>query len=199
MRRILPAARRSASVRPPTSSLTPERGLLVPSSGHVGDVAAAVDAVGAVRAVARLDGLGAGAVAGVALADRAGAGLDQDARELGAVAVVRVDARERPDPGNGHDVVELDVARVLLVAVAARTVSLAEVLETEVADDHRARAVVLEHLVGGGLRAAGVDRHRLAGRRTLQRRGVLADVLPPDVLQRAGAVAVNAVGGRVAD
>ena len=35
------------------------------------------------------------------------------------------------------------------------------------------------------------------GRRALQRRRVLADVLPPDVLQRAGAVAVDAVGGRI--
>ena len=49
------------------------------------------------------------------------------------------------------------------------------------------------------LRAAAVDRHHLAGRRALQRRRVLADVLPPDVAQRAGAAAVNAVGGGVAE
>src|SRR4051812_12444819 len=79
--------------------------------------------------------------------------------------------------------------------VAARTIELAEVLGLELFDGHRAGAVVLKDLVVRVTRAAAADLHGLRGRAALQRGRVLADVLPPDVLERAAAVAVDAVGG----
>ena len=72
------------------------------------------------------------------------------------------------------------------------------VLDVEAGDVHRAVAVVLEHLVAGRLRAAADD---VLGAAAVpkERRGVLADVLPPHVLDGARAQAVDAVTGGRAD
>src|SRR3954447_9537122 len=169
------------------------------------DVGTAVLAVGAVRAGAVLGRLGAGAVADVLLADHdllAGVLEDRDVAERRGVAVVGVDAGQRAAlVGRGHVADDHGALRLPRLAVAARAVQLAEVLDLEAVDDHRAAggAVVLEHLVGGVQRATAEDRHGRAARLRLERRGVLADVLPPDVLQRAGRLAVHAVGGRAAE
>ena len=103
-RRPWPSSRRrSLSVEATLSSISAAvciGGSLPPKvSGHAGDVAGAVDAVRAVGAAADLGRLGAGAVAGVAVADRCPSWAPRidDARELRGVVVVRVDARERPE------------------------------------------------------------------------------------------------------
>src|SRR5213075_2288749 len=115
---------------------------------HPGDVAGGVDADRPVRAGAVLGRLRARVVAGVALADGDGARgtLDEDAAERRRVVVVRVhaDERGRRAARHHHHVLQLHVARVLGVAIAARSIQLAEVLRAEVPDNHRARSVVLE-------------------------------------------------------
>src|SRR5258706_5840683 len=131
------------------------------------------------------------------LSQMGGRAVDLDPGEPGRVAPVDVDPGDhlrRP----GGDVVDHDVALERVGAVAAGAVELAGVLHVEAGDVDRAVAVVLEHLVAGGPGAAADD---VAGAAAgaHEGRGVLADVLPPDVLDGAGTEAVNAVAGRSAD
>ena len=137
---------------------------------------ALVAAVRRVGALAGSDGLVARVVPGVALADGHVA-VDGDALEVGAVAVVRVDADERLTRARG-DVLQDDVPRVLARAVAARAVELVEVFGGEVLNRERAAAVVLKDLVGGALRAAAAHGHRLRARAAVERWRRLRPRLP---------------------
>src|SRR5689334_5873404 len=165
-----------------------------PGRSSVGDDGGGVEAVRRIGPAAGFRRLAAGDApvlrAGLDLAARVAD--DRDPGQLRGVAVVGVDADECLAGRGGGDVVDDDVALVLRLAVAAGAVQLAEVVHLEIADVHGAGAVVLEDLVRRLARAAAVDGHRLRGRGALEGRGVFADVLPPDVEQRAGAQAVDA-------
>lgn len=125
--------------------------------------------------------------------------VDRDVRDPCRVTVVGVDADQAGARGGRPDVLQLDVAGVLRGAVAAGTDQLAEVVDLEVLHDQGADAVVLEHLVLGQLRATAVDCAGRRGGAAAEGRGVLAHVLPPDVLDGADARAVHTVGGRSAE
>lgn len=90
----------------------------------------------------------------------------------------------------------MDSAGAVVPAVAARAVNLAVVLDVEVVDVDVAAAVVLDDLVGGGEGAAADD---VGLAIALDGDGVLAHVLEPDVLEVAGAEAVDALGLVCAD
>lgn len=95
---------------------------------------------------------------------------------------------------NGNGSLDVDVARpAVSVAVTAAADQLAVVLGVEVGDDDVATAVELENLVRCREGAAAVD-VRGAGL-LLEGGGVLADILPPDVVEGAG-VGVSRVLGR---
>src|SRR3978361_862866 len=102
------------------------------------DVRGLVDTDLTVGSSARRGRLGARIVAGEALANH-DPGRDQDVREGGRVGVVLVHARDILPPGRA-DAAEHDVASILLAAVTARAVKLAECARVEVADLHRAGA-----------------------------------------------------------
>src|ERR1041384_3566280 len=133
----------------------------------IGDVRRLEQAVRAVRAGADFLRLTAGDAL-VLVADGnllAAVPDDRDPREPRRVAVVGVDADQRLAGGERGDVLQHDMPFVLRLAVAAGPVELAEVVHLEVADDHRARSVVLEHLVRRLARAAAGDGHGLPRRR----------------------------------
>ncbi|KAF4254368.1 hypothetical protein CNMCM8812_008062 [Aspergillus fumigatus] len=115
------------------------------------------------------------------------------ARDSRSIAVVGVDADEGLAAGS-LDAADLDGALELLAAVAAGAVQLAEVLHGEVLDDHLAAGVVLDDLVVGVAGAAADDApedchwRKWKGEREVF---TLADVSPPDVLDGAGALAVD--------
>lgn len=74
---------------------------------------------------------------------------------------------------------------------------LAVVLSVEVANDNGPASVELEDLVVGCEGTTAVD---VGSARLLQEgRGVLADLRPPHVLERAGSAAVDALGLRGTD
>lgn len=77
------------------------------------------------------------------------------------------------------------------LAVAARAVQLAKVLDGEVGDLEGATAVVLQDLVLGAVGTAALDVGGVAGVLVLDGEGVLADGAPPDVLEGAAALAVD--------
>lgn len=100
------------------------------------------------------------------------------------IPVVGVDTAQHPAV-NGDGVLDDHVARpAVAVAVAAAADQLAVVLGVEVGDDDVAAAVELEDLVVGVEGAAAVDVR--GARLLLEGRGVLADGLPPDVVEGAG-------------
>ena len=79
------------------------------------------------------------------------------------------------------------------VAVPAGAVQLSEVLDDEVRDGDGAGAVVLQDLVVGAVGTAAGDVGGVARVLVLDGEGVLADGAPPHVLERAGALAVDAL------
>lgn len=94
----------------------------------------------------------------------------------------------------GYDTTHLyvfddDAARNRVLAVSARAVQLAKVHDGEAVDGDGPLAIVLDHLVLGGLRAAALD-HCVAV--ALDGERVLAHGDPPDVFDGAGALAVDA-------
>ena len=88
------------------------------------------------------------------------------------------------------DVLDNDAARNRVLAVTASTVELAEVGNLETIDGDSSLTVVLDNLVGGRLSTATLDERVTV---TLQGESILADVDPPDVLNGARALAVNAL------
>jgi hypothetical protein len=138
------------------------------------------------------------------LADVGGAGAAVDG---GRVTQVAVDTDQGLAGVRDH-VLDGHGASILLVAVAAGPVELAKVVDGEAVDVHLAARVVLDDLVVGTLGTAADDVVRAAA--ALEREGVcvalawstvncmrvmltLADGLPPDVLDGAGAEAVHAL------
>lgn len=109
------------------------------------------------------------------------------AGNLGNVALVGVDADEQLAVVC-LDVLDDDIALAHDLAVAARAVQLAEVDDGEAVNGDGAQAVVLDDLVlGTGGTAASDGGVTVA----LEGQGVLADGLPPDVDDGAGALAVD--------
>lgn len=108
------------------------------------------------------------------------------------VAVVGVNTAQHTTV-DGDGALDVDVARAAVaVAVAATADELAVVLGVEVGDDDVAAAVELEDLVRGREGAAAVD---VGGAGLLlEGRGVLADILPPDVVEGAGEGLVRVLG-----
>lgn len=76
----------------------------------------------------------------------------------------------------------------ILLAVAARAVKLAEVLDSEAVDGDGANTVVLDDLVLG---VASTTTDDLAVTVTLEGKSVLTDGIPPDVLNGAGTETVD--------
>ena len=141
------------------------------------------------------------------LADLLDAGSASGAVDGGGVAEVGVDADEQLSAG-GLDVLHHHVALGALLAVAARAVQLAEVGDLEAVDGDGAGAVVLDHLVcgaGGTAAGDGCVAVLLEGQGIcvvvsmceVLRGGIskltLADAGPPDVLQSARSLAVDAL------
>lgn len=79
------------------------------------------------------------------------------------------------------------------LAVAAATVELAEVGNSEARDGERTGTVVLEDLVGSTGGTTAGDLGGLAGVLLLDGEGILADSRPPDVGEGAATVAVDAL------
>lgn len=103
------------------------------------------------------------------------------------VTLVRVDASEELAVV-GLDVLDDDVAGAHLLAVTARSVKLSEVNDSEAVDGNSTKTVVLDNLVGGSSSTTSLDESVAV---TLEGKGILADLLPPDVLDGARAHAVN--------
>lgn len=111
--------------------------------------------------------------------------------DITRIAVVRVDPTQRPSI-NSNDIVEDDMPRPgVSFTVSTRSYDFAEVLSVEVRDGHSADAVDLDDLVCGCKGSAAGDGHVAV---SLESGGVLADILPPDVGDGAGAPAVDALG-----
>lgn len=103
--------------------------------------------------------------------------------DLESIAVVGVDATENTAI-DSHRILDNDVAGPAVArAVTAAANDLAIVLSEEVLDAHRASTVELEDLVGGLESTAAIDVRGAGG--LLERRGILADIFPPDVVERA--------------
>lgn len=83
--------------------------------------------------------------------------------------------------------------------VAARSVELAVVLNVVVDDVDGTAAVVLNDLIRGVVGTTANDPGLLSGLVVLDGDGILADVLEPDVLNGAVAIAVDALGLVLAD
>lgn len=129
------------------------------------------------RPAGRLARLGAAVIAQILPAHGTTA-RDTAIVDVRSVAVIPIDAGD--DRGAvDKDVAERAVPRVLRAAVAARPVHLADRRRPEVLDRHRARAVVLEHLVLGVARPAAVDVGYPRRGGPLEGRCVFADVGPP--------------------
>lgn len=126
----------------------------------------------------------------------------------GGVAVVGVDADEVGRQAVGLYVLDDDVARAAVArAVAARAVELAGVDDGHAVDGHGAAAVVLDDLVDGARGAAALDEDvavaeggdgifsvSMSFSKKLGNGGhTLAHLAEPDVGQRAGALAVDAL------
>jgi hypothetical protein len=86
------------------------------------------------------------------------------------------------------DVLDNNRAGDGVLAVTASTVELAEVRNLETIDGDGSLSVVLDDLVGSRLGASTLDEGVTV---TLQGKSVLANVDPPDVLDGAGALAVD--------
>lgn len=86
------------------------------------------------------------------------------------------------------DVLDDNGAGDRVLAVTASTVELAEVGDLETVDGDGSLTVVLDDLVGGRLGTSALDEGVTV---TLQGKSILADVNPPDVLDGAGALAVD--------
>jgi hypothetical protein len=74
---------------------------------------------------------------------------------------------------------------------------LAIIIRIEVLNHNSPAPIELEDLVIGPKSPTAI--HRRSAGALLERRGVLADLGPPDVVERAGAAAVDALGLRRAD
>lgn len=109
------------------------------------------------------------------------------ASDGGLVTLVGVDASEELAVV-GLDVLDDNVAGAHLLAVTARSVKLAEVNDSEAVDGDRTQTVVLDNLVIGASGTAALDESVTV---TLEGEGILADLLPPDVLDGARTLAVN--------
>lgn len=120
---------------------------------------------------------------GADLLDRGGAGVGDG----GDIALVGVDTGEELAVV-GLDVLHNNVASAHGLAVAARAVELAEVDSGEAINGDRSEAVVLNDLVLGASGTSTLDEGVAV---TLEGKGVLADLLPPDVLDGARTLAVN--------
>jgi hypothetical protein len=105
------------------------------------------------------------------------------------VAHVRVNPNQLASINSRH-ALHGNGARAVAAAVAARAVHLAVVFGVEVLDVDRAAAVVLDHLVRGVEGAAAGDVGRAVA---LDADGVFADIFEPEVFERAGAQAVDAL------
>jgi hypothetical protein len=81
-------------------------------------------------------------------------------------------------------------APAVVRAVAARAVDLAIVVGVKVDNVDVATSVVLDDLVG---RLVGTAANDVGGAAALDANGILADVLEPDELEVAGALAVDAL------
>lgn len=88
----------------------------------------------------------------------------------------------------GLDVLDDNVASAHLLAVTARSVKLAKVNNSEAINGNRAETVVLDDLV---LSASGTTALDKSVTVTLEGESVLADLLPPDILDGARALAVD--------
>jgi hypothetical protein len=96
----------------------------------------------------------------------------------GSVAVVGVNTSEDLSTG-GLDVLDDNVALgAVALAVAARAVEFAEVLDAEAVDGDGGGTVVLDDLVLGVAGSAALDH---GGSGALEGEGILADLGPPDV------------------
>lgn len=106
-----------------------------------------------------------------------------------SVSVVDVDTAENTAV-DSSDVVDDDVSgTTVTLAVSTVANQLAVVLDVKVRDIDGTAAVELDNLVGGVESTATLDEGGTG--LLLESNGVLADVLPPDVLDGAGALAVN--------
>jgi len=90
----------------------------------------------------------------------------------------------------GLDVLDDDRAGDAVLAVTAGAVELAEVHDGEAVNGDRALSVVLDDLVVSGLGTSALD-HGVSV--TLEGKRILANVDPPDVLDGAGSLAVDAL------
>jgi hypothetical protein len=115
---------------------------------------------------------------------------DLDARDLGSVAHVGVDAHKHLSVAGGSSR-DLDVASRHLLAVTAAAVELAKVGNLEVLDDNGTTTVVLNDLVFGTSGTSAVDGGGLAVLLLLDGEGIFTDGVPDNVVQGATTVAVN--------
>ena len=94
------------------------------------------------------------------------------------------------------DVLDDNGAGDRVLAVTASTVELAKVGDLETVDGDSSLTIVLDDLVGGRLSTSALDNGVTV---TFQGKSVLADVDPPDVLDGAGALAVDTLDLVLAD
>jgi hypothetical protein len=94
------------------------------------------------------------------------------------------------------DVLDDNGAGDRVLAVTASTVELAEIGDLETVDGDSSLTVVLNDLVGSRLSTSALDEGVTV---TLQGKSVLADIDPPDVLDGAGALAVDTLDLVLAD
>lgn len=114
-------------------------------------------------------------------------GRSAGAGDGGDVALVGVDTGQDLSVV-GLDVLDDNVAGAHLLAVTARSVELAKVDNGEAIDGDRAETVVLDDLVRSTSGTTTADDSITV---TLEGESILADLLPPDVLDGARALAVN--------
>lgn len=105
------------------------------------------------------------------------------------VAHVGVDANQLAAV-DGRGALDVDAAGAVALAVAAGAVDFSVVVGVKVDNVDVAAAVVLDDLVGGVVGAAADDVGRAVA---LDRDGVLANVLEPDVLEGTAAQAIDAL------
>lgn len=114
-------------------------------------------------------------------------GRSASSSDGGDVTLVGVDTSEDLSV-EGLDVLDDDVAGAHLLAVTARSVELTEVDNSEAIDGDRSETVVLDDLVFSTSSTTALDESVTVA---LEGESILADLLPPDVLDGARTLAVN--------
>ena len=113
-----------------------------------------------------------------------------DVGQSSGITKVGVDASQDRTSGRS-DRIHNDMSLNLCLAVSTGSVELSECVDSEAADGKGATTVVLENLVIGAEGTAALDSGCFTSSLLFDGEGIFADCAPPNIVQRAGTLAMN--------